>query len=155
MRILLPVLAAIVLLIQGACQEPSFEKQLKLDTEIIEEYIADNNLQGQWTEAGNYYVVDKAGDGTTYPQFFSTVQVVYTGTLLADGTEFDSSDGFPVPFELGRVVTGFRDGLMQFSEGGRGTIIIPSPYGYGNNGTPSIPGKSILRFDITLTDVVN
>ena len=90
----------------------------------------------------------KAGDA---------LQMMYTGALFSDGTEFDSSwqDGRG-PFEvspLGQasVIDGWNEGLVGMKVGGRRKLIIPPDKGYGANGSPpKIPANATLIFVVDL-----
>jgi FKBP-type peptidyl-prolyl cis-trans isomerase len=44
-------------------------------------------------------------------------------------------------------------GIPKFKEGGNGTLLIPSALGYGSTGTGSIPGNTVLVFDVELIDI--
>ena len=81
----------------------------------------------------------------------STVTVDYVGTL-ADGTEFDS--GSDVTFPLGRVVPGFRDGLVGMAPGETRTFDVPPEQGYGAQGAPpAIPPGATLTFTVTVHEI--
>lgn len=135
----------------GCDNELTFQEQLDLDTQLIADYVAANNLEGQSTDTGLFYGITKEGN-SVFPDLTNTVEVVYTGKLL-DGTVFDSSDGFPVSFQLFQVIQGWQEGMTYFSEGSQGFILIPSNIAYGRNGSGAIPGNSVLYFDIELLDV--
>lgn len=108
-----------------------------------------------------------AGEGPA-PDENSVVFVEYIGTL-DDGTEFDRSpppQQFPpeldgivplgIPMEMGTVVEGFRDGMLQTREGGIYEIFIPAALGYGAEppaGSP-IPPNSDLHFEVTIHKVL-
>ena len=108
----------------------SDEAATELDVEVLEE--------GTGPEA-------KEGD---------TLQIRYTGTLLADGTEFDSNaDGdapaLPVTLGQGGVIPGFEQGLEGAKQGEKRKITIPSDLGYGAQGSPpAIPPDADLVFEI-------
>jgi peptidylprolyl isomerase len=67
----------------------------------------------------------KAGD---------TIKVHYKGTLTADGSMFDSSEGRP-PLEFtvgeGMVIHGFDHGVMNMSVGEKKIVEIPALQAYG------------------------
>src|SRR5690606_38661475 len=69
--------------------EASQKKQTDKDIQIIEGYIAENNLNATKTESGLFYVIEEEGDGPEVEEG-STVGVNYTGYVL-DGTVFDTS----------------------------------------------------------------
>ncbi len=123
------------------------------DKEIIEQYIADHNLNAKEHESGLYYVIDKQGNGPK-PTEKSTVTVHYKG-YFTDGKVFDSSlGGNPRTFNLQNVIRGWQIGIPLFNEGGEGMLLIPSALGYGSSGTGNIPPNSVLIFDIELIDVL-
>jgi FKBP-type peptidyl-prolyl cis-trans isomerase len=135
------------------------QEQLKVEErEIIEAYMADNGLDAEPTESGLFVIETKKGNGEK-PKAGEIVKVHYTGTLL-DGTKFDSSLDRGQPFEFpigqGRVIPGWDEGFSMLNEGTEATLLIPSYLAYGEQGAgASIPPNSILRFDITLVDVVS
>jgi len=126
----------------------------EIDEQLIQDYIADNNLIAESTEEGIYYIIESEGTGTQAVTG-STVKVHYEGFLL-NGNKFDSSydRGVPSTFSLNNVILGWQIGIPLFREGGRGTLLIPSRYAYGND-SPSgaIPSNSVLLFNIELIDV--
>ena len=123
----------------------------QIDEDIIQEYIADNNLDAVATGSGLYYVIETPGNGV-FPDLSSVVTVAYTGKLT-DGIIFDQSSSVGISFPLTNVIQGWQEGIPLFSEGGRGKLLIPSALGYGNNAIGSIPANSVLIFDIELLDV--
>lgn len=88
-----------------------------------------------------------------------TLQIRYTGTLLADGTEFDSNadgDAPPLPVTLGQggVIPGFEQGLEGAKQGEKRKITIPSDLGYGAQGQPpTIPPDADLVFEIEVESI--
>jgi peptidylprolyl isomerase len=65
----------------------------------------------------------------------STVKVHYSGTLKADGSQFDSSEGRdPLEFKLGEgmVIAGFEKAVIGKSVGDSVTVEIPPEEGYGS-----------------------
>jgi FKBP-type peptidyl-prolyl cis-trans isomerase len=127
------------------------------DEQVIEiqQYMTDEGLTGIEVEGseGLYYTITTAGTGVDYPTEDSEVTVHYVGRLL-DGTKFDSSydRGQPFTSALSSVISGWRIGIPKFRKGDVGKLIIPSKYGYGSSSTGTIPGNSVLVFDIELID---
>lgn len=63
-----------------------------------------------------------------------TVKVHYKGTLTADGTMFDSSEGRePLEFTVGggMVIAGFDNGVLEMKVGDKKTVNIPFMEAYG------------------------
>lgn len=118
----------------------------------IRAYIKKNNLKADSTASGLYYVVEKLGQ-LDYPTSTSVVTVNYKGYFL-DGKVFDSSydRGQPSTFSLTSVIKGWQEGIPKFKREGKGKLLVPAKLGYGYNDRGSIPGGSVLIFDIELID---
>ncbi|WP_291777904.1 FKBP-type peptidyl-prolyl cis-trans isomerase [Cecembia sp.] len=164
----------------GALQESEMKrqaegavKQLEIDTQIIENYLAENNIQATRTESGLYYVIESAGTGAAIEEG-DLAFVHYAGYLL-DGTLFDTSlkdlaqssgvyseqrdnVGGYSPLEvrvgMGQVIKGWDEGLGLLKKGDKAKFIIPSPLAYGDrdSGGPIGP-NSVLLFDVEVTDI--
>ncbi len=97
----------------------------------------------------------KVGDGGTVDPS-NTVDVHYTGWLVADGCVFDSSysRGASVSFPVGGVIPGFRNAILGMNVGGQRRVYIPADQGYGAQGAGgAIPPNADLVFDIVLDSV--
>merc|ERR1711953_786724 len=86
------------------------------------------------------------------------LQMHYTGTLDADGSEFDSSvrRGQPFTFQLGvgQVIRGWDQGLLNMCEGEKRKLVIPPELGYGDQGAGGkIPGGATLVFEVELLKI--
>lgn len=149
MKYLLPIL--LVAFSLSSCAKKKAEKQAAEDEEIIQQYIADNNLNATATGSGLYYVIDAQGTGAGCTSA-STVTVAYKG-YYTSGSVFDESSAQGVEFPLSGVIKGWTEGIPYFKEGGTGMLLIPSALGYGKSGRGSIPPNSVLIFDIELIDV--
>jgi FKBP-type peptidyl-prolyl cis-trans isomerase FkpA len=117
------------------------------------EMIAYATAQGMNTirdASGLYYQITNFGSGQTATGT-SIVSVKYTGKLL-NGTVFDNQTT-PVDIEMSRVIAAWRIGLPLIQEGGVIRMIVPSSLGYGCNGLGSVPGNSILYFQVEVVDV--
>lgn len=120
------------------------------DEQIILDYIAANNLTTQKTEEGIYYIIDNPGTSEN-PGINNSVTVNYSGYFLdADKTVFDSNDD--TTFGLWQVIRGWQIAIPLLGKGGSGTFLIPSEYAYGTSGQGTIPGNTVLAFDVTLID---
>jgi FKBP-type peptidyl-prolyl cis-trans isomerase FkpA len=84
------------------------------------------------------------------------VKVQYEGRL-GDGSVFDSSykRNEPAVFPLNGVIKCWGEGVGQMKVGEKATLTCPSELAYGEHGQPpSIPGNSVLIFDVELLEIV-
>ena len=101
------------------------------------------------TATGLYYRDIAAGSGATVVSGQNLV-VRYTGWLI-NGTQFDANQaGFAVKIGTGAVITGWDQGIIGMKVGGTRQLIIPPALAYGATANGSIPGYSILVFNITV-----
>lgn len=129
------------------------KEMLAKEESTMLDFIKEKGWKAEKTEAGVYYVIDEPGTAEK-PTLQSQVTCHYEGSLL-DGSVFDSSfkRGKPATFPLNGVVKGWQEGIPQFGKGGKGTLIIPSPLGYGARGAGAqIPPNSILVFKVEVID---
>jgi len=117
------------------------------------EYIERNKSEEntQQLESGMLYQVLKSGTGEDHPSPSDKVTVHYHGTLI-DGTVFDSSvdRGQPIDFYLNQVIPGWTEGLQKMVVGETARLTIPANLAYGNKPVGTIPGGSVLVFDVEL-----
>lgn len=126
------------------------ESQAETDDRLIRDYIDANGLDATPTGSGLYYVIEEPGNDQ-HPEADDRVWVRYTGRFL-NGDIFDSSNGDIVNFPLNVLIQGWQEGIPLFGKGGSGILLIPSHLGYGPSGAGSIPGNTVLVFDIELVD---
>lgn len=100
------------------------------------------------TESGLSYKVIKQGTGAKPTE---KAKVIYTGKLI-DGTEFDSSKGNAVDFNLNQVIPGFSEGLKMMPAGSKYILYIPASLGYGDREAGSIPPGSTLIFEVEIPE---
>ena len=131
--------------------------QTTKDVAIIQAYLKKNNATARKTAGGTYYIIKKLGTGLP-PKKGQSVRVLYRGTVLATGKEFDSSakhGNEPIEFALGtgQVIAGWDQGLAMLPKGSKAVLLIPSPLAYGANGAGAdIPANAVLRFEVELVD---
>lgn len=143
-RIQLALLLVLSVLLLNSCsKEESYGS--------ISDYISDKSLVGFTATPEGIYIKMEAEGSQAKPNIGSNVTVHYKGSLT-NGDVFDSSydRGAPSTFSLGGVIRGWQIGIPKFGKGGKGTLIIPPSYGYGETGQGSIPKNAILIFDIEL-----
>lgn len=120
------------------------------EKEIVD-YIAKNKLDAKRTDSGLYYVINEPGDGAQ-PTASSNVTVAYKG-YYSNGSIFDQSKAAGISFGLNQVIKGWTEGIPYFKVGGSGILLVPSHLGYGPFDYSSIPGGSVLIFDVKLISV--
>eukprot|EP00747_Dinoflagellata_sp_TGD_P163063 gnl/TRDRNA2_/TRDRNA2_181363_c0_seq1.p1 gnl/TRDRNA2_/TRDRNA2_181363_c0~~gnl/TRDRNA2_/TRDRNA2_181363_c0_seq1.p1 ORF type:complete len:158 (-),score=33.90 gnl/TRDRNA2_/TRDRNA2_181363_c0_seq1:94-567(-) len=118
--------------------------------------LATSSIAGRVPAPAVTITVHKAGDGKVIPRSGQIVRFHYTGTLAANGHEFDSSrtgDGEPFRFRMGTgaVIPCYEQALVRMSVGERATIHCPASLAYGEAGVPgTIPPNADLDFDVEL-----
>lgn len=106
------------------------------------------------TASGLQYKVLVEGTGAS-PVDGDKAKVHYTGTLL-NGETFDSSidRGQPLEFPVTAVIPGWTEMLKLMKEGEKVIAWIPSDLAYGPYGNRTIPGNSVLKFEMELLEVI-
>jgi len=123
--------------------------------ETILAYLKEKKWDGVRHESGMYVVTENAGTGEARPNLLDEVTIFYKGYLL-DGSQFDGTTTEPATFPLANLILGWQIGIPMFGEGGKGKLIIPPGLAYGPDdvtgpdGSVSIPGNSVLMFEIEL-----
>jgi peptidylprolyl isomerase len=112
------------------------------------------------TASGLKYVDTQEGTGAS-PTKGQTCVIHYTGWLSDKGQrgkKFDSSvdrnDPFSTAIGVGRVIKGWDEGVLSMKVGGKRTLYIPAPLGYGARGAGGdIPPNADLIFDVELISI--
>jgi FKBP-type peptidyl-prolyl cis-trans isomerase FkpA len=154
MKKIVGVLSVLFLLAGGiGCIKDTGCQNKSVDSEraAIQAYAASNGITATAHSSGIYYQIVSPGGGPA-PTISSKIFVTYTGKLL-DGTQFDAGTTPAGGWVLSGLIAGWQTGLPLIQKGGVIKLIIPSSLGYGCQGAGTIPGNSILFFDITLNDV--
>ena len=75
------IIVLITLVVLISCNKISKEEQAEIDKSLIEQYVSDNNLTGEFTSTGLWYDIETQGTGE---QAYSNAQVTvaYSGYLL-------------------------------------------------------------------------
>lgn len=108
------------------------------------------------TNSGLRYKITEKGDGAKAKKG-DTVVVHYTG-MFTDGKVFDSSvqrnNPIDFPVGMGRVISGWDEGILLLNEGDKARFVIPSHLAYGSQGAGGvIPPHATLVFDVELVKV--
>lgn len=125
------------------------EAQLVADIEIIDNYLDANNISAEIHESGMRYVIVEEGGGSR-PNTRSRVTTAFVGMYL-DGEVFDSSNNFVI--SLASVIQAWQIGLPLIKSGGAINLYVPSALAYGPGGNGTIPGNTVLIFEISLVGV--
>lgn len=106
------------------------------------------------TASGLQYRILVPGNGQS-PRATDKVRVHYTGKLI-NGEVFDSSiaRNTPAEFVLNQVIKGWTEGVQLMKVGSKYEFAIPSDLGYGPRGAGSIPGNSVLIFEVELLGIL-
>jgi peptidylprolyl isomerase len=150
------VIAIVALVVYGLMRAGVFSKDSKAMVAEGDDFLADNAKRDEVTQtaSGLQYEVLTEGEGDAHPVATDTVLVHYHGTLL-NGSVFDSSvkRGEPISFPLNRVIPGWTEGVQLMTKGAKYKFFIPARLAYGNQRVGSIPGGSLLVFEVELLDI--
>ena len=133
-------------------------KQLATDNAIIQAYLKKNKATAKKTPGGTYYIIKKLGTGLPAKKG-QTVRVLYRGTVLTTGKEFDSTakhgnEPFAFTLGAGQVIAGWDQGIAMLNKGSQAVLLIPSPLAYGARGAGAdIPANAVLRFEVELVEI--
>lgn len=116
----------------------------------LQAYISTNSITATQHCSGVFYNIETIGTGKS-PNPCSNISFKYKG-YLTNGTVFDQQTT-PVDYSLGGLVPAWRNVLPLIKAGGRMVIYVPPSLGYGSQDYGSIPGNSILIFEVDLVAV--
>lgn len=120
-----------------------------------EDFLAKNKTRPEVkvTASGLQYEILRDSTGIK-PTADDDVTVHYRGTFI-DGSGFDNSydRGEPITFNLRGVIAGWTEGLQLMSAGSKYKFYVPYTLGYGAFDYMSIPGGSMLIFEVELIAV--
>lgn len=131
------------------------QQKSKGTIEAGEAFLKKNKLRSgvQSTASGLQYEVISQGTGPK-PTADDSVTCHYKGTLM-DGTVFDDSysRGQPMTFALRGVIAGWTEGLQLMNAGSKFKFYVPYKLAYGAYDYHTIPGGSMLTFEVELLEV--
>lgn len=133
--------------------------QLLKEMQAINAYLYENPPAAGnmviYDPSGVVIVISQVGTGELPPNLENQVFAAYSGRILANGelssAPFDSNDNYAL--KLKDMIDGWKIGMGQLTQGAVAKLYIPSFYGYGRNGSGSIPGNATLVFDVHLISV--
>ena len=108
----------------------------------------------------------KNGTGSGCPIYTDSVRVHYGGKLLPSTSypsgykfaqsystslsDYDVTTCIPAKLAVSGVIDGFSTALQRMHIGDRWIVYMPYQLGYGTSGSTSIPGYSVLIYDMQL-----
>lgn len=125
--------------------------RLNSDGRTIDAWLAARNITAIKDGTGLRYRIIQQGTGEV-PCLGDVVNVDYVGSLLSNGSVFDSSSS-PVDLPLANLILGWQIGFLKLQKGARAIFYIPSSLAYGAQERTGIPANSILIFDIDFYDI--
>ncbi len=127
----------------------------KPNIEAGQKFLAQNKLKPgvKTTASGLQYEIINEGSGER-PSGTDSVTCHYRGTFI-NGSGFDNSydRGAPITFSLAGVIPGWTEGLQLMTPGSKYKFYVPYTLGYGAFDYMSIPGGSMLIFEVELLEV--
>jgi len=151
-RSILAVLSLSVLSLAGCGSDQPTAPAATIETTTFAPALGVNLANSTKTTSGLYYRDIVVGTGAAVAPG-QTLAMHYTG-WLTNGTQFDTNgpNDVPFPFVLGtgNVIAGWHLGIAGMRVGGQRQLIIPPSLGYGAQGAGTIPGNSILVFNVTV-----
>jgi FKBP-type peptidyl-prolyl cis-trans isomerase len=124
--------------------------QYVADTTAIGDTLRHHNVNYTKHASGVYMVVYQLGNGMP-AKASNYVDVTYIGRLFKDSAAVFDQGNIDLP--LNGLIPGWQIALTYLPAGTKAAVVIPSYYGYGAAGQGSIPGNSILTFNLTFDKV--
>lgn len=144
-------------------KEQNVEKERELKQ--IADYVTKKGIKTQATRSGSLVEIQVPGDQSLKADSGKMASIRYRGTLMKEGTEFDSNMNPNSPNKQllnilvgstgtqNSVIPGMDEAIRMFGKGGKGRMFIPAAQAYGQNGTGPIPAYANLVFEIEVVDV--
>ena len=165
---------------EEASEEEEYANWKERNEQFLASLVNDSLKQHNWqriklfsldptTEgaASDYIYVKKIsyGNGTETPIYTDSVRVVYQGRIIPsksypkgfvfDGTvfgEYSVKTAYTTRQLVSNTILGYATALQNMHKGDYWRVYIPSELGYGTSDYSTIPGYSVLVFDLTLLD---
>ena len=152
--------------IEAGSQDWKVIRNWTLQNQTPNKDVNGNTVNLTYKDVDNIVVhVLEHGTGTASPMFTDSVRVSYCGRLLPstsyvngyvfdktfEGT-YDKQTARTVNMAMASLVDGFTTALLNMHIGDRWMVYMPYQLAYGTSGSSSgsIPGYSMLRFEIVL-----
>ena len=140
-----------------AQQEAEKERRLKLQSQLIEDYVKRRNVTVSPTETGLYIIPKDEGTGEV-AKWGDVVTVHYmlcnlNEDILESSYDFDT----PVTFKIGNgeMIPGIEEAVMTMAPGAKVRLIVPSELGFGDVTIDEtfLPAYTPLLIDLELMSI--
>lgn len=143
-------------LVLSSCLDDNVKDQNTNDDELIEGYLATNNLTAERTDAGLYYTVITEGNGAvSSPDLIHDIS--YDLSFLETGQTVENLASYKFLPSVGSFAPGLTQGVQLMQEGDNYRFYIPSRLAFGANSgnfnTVFVPSNSNFIADVTLNDL--
>ena len=148
------VLVLTIAIFPGCNKDKKSCKARSVDSEVpqIQAYANANGINATRHSSGLYYEIITPGTGPI-ANSNSKIFITYTGKFM-NGQVFDEQTAPNTQgWTLNGLIQGWIIGIPLIQKGGHIKLIVPSSLGYGCEDYYSIPGNSVLYFDVSLVDV--
>lgn len=108
----------IILLAFSSCDKK--QTTFEYDEDVIQNYLAEANINATKHESGIYYIIEEEGDGQ-HPTIYDNIIANYKGYYV-DSFVFDSGK---LDLPLNSLYRGWQYGLPLFGKGGKGKLFLP------------------------------
>ena len=142
------IIILLTLAFLSSCATYSEEELNGFDKEI-QNYLKEKKIDCKKSESGLYYNIIEQGEGKKV-QYKDVVSFTYRGELL-NGIVFDEKKK-PVDFEVGQLISCWKEIILELNEGGKAFIVSPPQLGYGDHDLEDIPKNSILVFNLEVVE---
>lgn len=154
--VFIPFFALVSAIVFSGCskdKKPCSPKSPASEVSQIQAYALANGINVTAHSSGIYYEIINPGSGSV-ANSNSKIVITYTGKFM-NGNTFDEmlTPNTQQPWDLNGLIEGWIIGIPLIQEGGHIKLIVPSSLAYGCDQYYSIPGNSVLFFDIHLVDV--
>ena len=136
-------------------EEAENMKRLAEEPARIEKFVKEHQVTVAPSETGVYYLEIERGTGEVVNDG-DMVAIHYNMYNIDDKLIETSYDSEPLTFVfgMGNMVPGIEEALGKMRVGGKATIIVPSPMGFGDVAIDKeLPANSTVIFDLELIDV--
>jgi len=150
----LSLVLVLTIVVFSGCNKDKSCKARSVESEVpqIQAYATANGINATRHSSGLYYEIVTQGTGPI-ANSNSKIFITYTGKFM-NGQVFDEQTTPNTQgWALNGLIQGWIIGIPLIQKGGHIRLIVPSSLGYGCEDYYSIPGNSVLYFDVHLVDV--